>query len=76
MNILDFTVEETNLIAIYAEDGGNRAEVTARIAAALPDMDADFTPIAESSIAKLRAMSDADFNAASFSPADDTDGDE
>jgi hypothetical protein len=76
MNILDFTVEETSLIAIYAEDGGTRAEVTARIAAVLPDMDADFIPIAESSTRKLRAMSDSEFAATSFAPADDTDGDE
>jgi hypothetical protein len=74
MNILDFTVEETNLIAIYAADGGTRAEVTARIAAALPDMDAEFTPIAESAAQKLRAMSDGDYSAASFDPADETDG--
>ena len=75
MNILDFTVEETSLIAIYAEDGGNRAEVTARIAAALHEMyDEDIITIAESASRKLTAMSDADFTAASFAPADETDG--
>lgn len=72
MSIFDFTVEETSLIAIYRAD--TRAATLARIAAALPDMDADFTPIAESASRKLVAMSDGDFDAALFSSADEKDG--
>jgi hypothetical protein len=72
MTIFDFTVEETNLVAIYKDD--TREDTLARIAAALPDMDADFIPIAESAAAKLRAMSDGDFNAALFTLADETEG--
>jgi hypothetical protein len=72
MNILDFTVEETSLIAIYKAD--TRAAMLARITAALPDMDADFMPIAESARRKLVAMSDGDYNAASFDPADEDEG--
>jgi hypothetical protein len=71
MTIFDFTVEETNLIAIYKAD--TRAATLARISAALPDMDADFVPIAGSAGAKLRTMSDGDFDAALFTLADDTD---
>ena len=72
MNILDFTVEEINLIAIYRVDGDSRAEVTARIAAALPDMDGDMREIAESATRKLNAMSAEEYAAATFDPADDT----
>jgi hypothetical protein len=67
-----FTVEETSLIAIYKCDA--RTATLARIADALPDMGADFTPIAESAISKLHAMSDGDFTAALFAPADETEG--
>jgi hypothetical protein len=74
MIIFDFTVEETNLIAIYKAD--TRTATLARIAAALPDMDADFFPIAEGATQKLRAISDGDFNAAIFSPADEDEGED
>jgi hypothetical protein len=69
MNIYDFTIEETSLVAIYKAD--TKAATLARIAVALPDMDADFIPIAEGVGAKLRAMSDTDFNAEMFSFADE-----
>jgi hypothetical protein len=73
MSIYDFTAEETNLIAIYKTD--TRAGTLAAIAAALPDMDADFMPIAKNTSLKLTAMSDADFTAATFAPADEDGGD-
>jgi hypothetical protein len=72
MTIFDFTVEETSLIAMYKAD--TKAATLARIADALPDMGADFIPIAESASRKLRAMSDNDFDAALFTLADETDG--
>lgn len=72
MSIMNFTVEETNLIAIYKED--TAAATLARIAAALPDMDAEFIPIAESASGKLAALSEPEFSALSFAPADETDG--
>ena len=72
MNIFDFTVEETSLVAIYK--AYTKAATLARIAAALPDMDADFLPIAESASAKLRAMSGGDYTAALFYPADEDEG--
>ncbi|GHU79771.1 hypothetical protein FACS1894191_3330 [Clostridia bacterium] len=73
MTIFDFTVEETSLISIYKAD--TRAATLARIADALPDMeDEDIIIIAESAVVKLRAMSDSDFTAALFSPADEDEG--
>ena len=73
MNILDFTAEETALIAIYAEDCVIRAKVIARITDALPDMDNEMRGIAASSAAKLAIMTDDDFDRAVFALADNTD---
>lgn len=72
MSIMDFTVEETNLIAIYKED--TAAATLARIAAALPDMDGEFRSIAESAGRKLAGLTEPDFSALLFTPADETDG--
>ena len=56
-----FTVEETNLISIYI------AEMTG----ALPYMDGEMRELALRTLAKLRAMSDADFAALAVSAADE-----
>jgi hypothetical protein len=69
MNYLDFTAEETSLIAIYATV--SRTETIARIAAAVPYMDAGFTALAESAAEKLAAMSDGEFDGMVFAPDDD-----
>jgi len=69
MSIMDFTVEETNLVAIYKEN--TQAGTLARIAAALPFMDGDMRMIAESASRKLAALSVAEFAALSFTPADE-----
>jgi hypothetical protein len=66
-----FTVEETNLIAIYKEE--TAAATLARIAAALPDMDADMRAIAESASRKLAGLTEPEFAALSFTPADEAD---
>jgi hypothetical protein len=71
--MIDFTVEEINLVAIYKTD--TRAATLARITDALPDLeDEDIITIAESAVVKLRAISDGDFTAAQFSPADEDEG--
>jgi hypothetical protein len=67
-----FTVEETNLIAIYKAT--TAAATLARIAAALPDMDAEFLPIAEGASLKLAALTEPEFSALTFPLADETDG--
>lgn len=59
-----FTVEEENLIAIYLTD--TRAELVEDMTAALPYMDAEMRELADRSLAKLRAMTNAEFAAQSF----------
>ena len=71
MTILNFTVEETNLIAIYR--AGTQAETLARIDTALPDMEDDIRTIAESAYRKLIALTEPEFTILSFTPAEDTD---
>ena len=72
MSIFGFTVEETNLIAIYKAN--TAAATLAVIAAALPDMDVDMRAIAEGASRKLDALTEQDFSAISFAPADETEG--
>jgi len=73
MSIMNFTVEEINLIAIYKED--RLAATLARIAAALPELyDEDIITIAESASRKLAALTEPEYSALTFAPADETDG--
>jgi hypothetical protein len=75
MSIINFTVEEINLIAIYRAD--TAAATLARIAADLPDMtDEDIITIAESASRKLVALTEPEFSALSFAPADEDEGGE
>lgn len=64
-----FTVEETNLISIYIAD--TRRELIEEMTGALPYMDDDMRAMAMRTLAKLRAMSDADFAALAVSAADE-----
>lgn len=59
-----FTVEETNLIAIYIAD--TRGELIGEMTGALPYMDDDMRDLALRTLSKLRAMTDAEFAAMSF----------
>ena len=72
MSIMDFTVEEINLVAIY--DSGTLAATLAEIAAALPDMDDDVQSIARSASRKLAALNEEIYSQTAFIPADETDG--
>jgi len=72
MPLLNFTVEETNLIAIYKE--GTAAATLARIAARIHDMDADMYSIAMSASMKLSTLTEPEFSALSFAPADEGEG--
>jgi hypothetical protein len=67
-----FTVEETNFIAIYQEN--TAAATLARISDALPDMDWDMLCIAETATLKLAALTEPEFSALSFTPADGDEG--
>lgn len=63
MNIR-FTVEEENIIAIYAED--SREKTIQNILAAIPYMDSDIQPLAENTIRKLQSMTDSEFSETEF----------
>ena len=72
MFIMDFTVEDINLIAIYKAE--TMEKTLARIAAALPDMDGDMRAIAEGASRKLAGLTEPEYSALSFAPAEETDG--
>jgi len=72
MPIMNFTVEEINVISIYKAD--TLAATLARIAEALPFIyDEDILTIAESVLRKLAVLTEPDFAALSFAPADEGD---
>ena len=62
--MVQFTVEEENLICMYHKT--DRRRTTANIRAALPDMDEDMAALARQTADKLDTMSDADFAAQRF----------
>ena len=64
-----FTVEETNLISIYLAD--TRRELIEEMTSALPYMDGEMRELALRTLAKLRAMSDAELAALAVSAADE-----
>ena len=61
---MHFTVEEENLICLY--HNADRRRTMARMRAALPDMDTEMRRLANSAIAKLEHMTDADFDGPRF----------
>ena len=61
---MNFSVEEENLICIYHTSDCRRT--MARMLAALPDMDTEMRWLANGTIAKLKRMTDADFDGQSF----------
>lgn len=64
-----FTVEEENIISIYAED--SREKTAENILAAMPYMDEDMRQLAAAAEKKLHAMTDSDFSEAQFSLTDE-----
>ena len=70
MAIIDFTVEEINLIAIYKAE--TKEATLQAIAAALPFMDGEMQIISENACRKLAALSDEEYCSIPFTPADDT----
>jgi len=74
MFLLNFTAEEINLIAIYKTH--SLEKTIARIEDALPELlDEDIITIAESASRKLSALTEPEFAALSFIPADENEGD-
>jgi len=71
MSIMMFTTEETNIIAIYKAD--TLAATLAGIDEAITDsLDEDIITIAESASRKLSTLSEPEFAAIIFTPADET----
>ena len=63
MNIR-FTIEEENIIAIYAED--SRETTLENILAARPYLDEDMRQLAAAAVKKLQAMTDSEFSEREF----------
>ena len=61
---MNFSVEEENLICMYHTSDCRRT--MARMLATLPDMDTEMRQLANSTIAKLDRMTDADFDGQRF----------
>ena len=68
MNIR-FTIEEENIIAIYAED--SRERTIDNINSAIPYMDEDMSQLAAAAVNKLQAMTDSAFSETVFTLTDD-----
>ena len=69
MSMNRFTVEETNLLSIYHE--GSKAQLIENMTAALPYMDAGLRELAERTISKVNALTDAEYKELSVYPADE-----
>ena len=63
MNIR-FTIEEENIVAIYAE--GSRKTTVENILAAMPYMDFELRRLAAAAVKKLQAMTDSEFSEREF----------
>ena len=64
-----FTVEETNLLSIYSE--GGKAQFAANITAALPFMEMDMRELATRTLAKVDALSEAEYAGLAVYAADE-----
>jgi len=69
--LLNFTVEEINLLSIYGAD--TIAATIAAIDEVMPDiLDEDIISIAESASRKLAALTEPEYSALVFEPTDET----
>ncbi len=64
-----FSIEEENIVAIYAED--SRETTVNNILFAMPYMDEDMQQIAAAAVKKLQAMTDSEFSEREFVLTDD-----
>ena len=67
--MIRLTVEETNLLSIYSE--GGKAQLTDNINAALPYMDADMRELAKRTLAKVDALTEAEYTELAVYAADE-----
>ena len=61
---LSCSIEEENIVAIYAED--SRETTLENILAAMPYMDEDMRQLAAAAVNKLQAMTDSEFSEREF----------
>lgn len=57
--MIRLTIEETNLLSIYA--GGSKRELIEKISAALPFMDVDMWELATRTITKIDALTESEY---------------
>ena len=57
--MVQFTVEETNLMSIYHE--GGKARLMENMTAALPDMDADMRGLTKRTLSKVDALTETEY---------------
>jgi len=69
MMYMPFTIEEENIVAIYAER--SRENTVQNILAAMPYMGGDMRRLAAATVKKLQAMTDSEFSEAQFSFTDE-----
>ena len=67
--MVQFTVEETNLMSIYHE--GGKAQLMENMTAALPDMDADMRELAKRTLAKIAPLTENEFAELAIFAADE-----
>lgn len=64
-----FTVEETNLLCIYADN--SKQGLVANITAALPFMDEDMRKFAKHTLSKVDALTEAEYRGLAVYPAEE-----
>ena len=67
--MVQFTVEETNLMSIYHE--GGKAQLMENMTATLPDMDADMRELAQRTLSKVDALTDEEYAGLAVYAADE-----
>ena len=67
--MIRFTVEETNLLSIYADE--NKRALLENINAALPYMDADMRELAQRTMQKVDALTEEEYAELSVYAADE-----
>ena len=67
--MIRFTVEETNLLSIYAEN--SKRALLENINAALPYMDADMRELAQRTLAKVDALTEEEYTELAVYAADE-----
>lgn len=67
--MMNLTVEETNLLSIYA--GRTKRELIENVCAALPFMDQDMRELAEKTLRKVDTLAEKEYAQLDFFPADE-----